>query len=421
MSYLSNFLHDGYERGLILKGTGNGFLDEIFRKKSVVCYIGFDATASSLHVGHLLQIQIIKLLQETGHKPLVLLGGITTQVGDPSGTFMRKPLSLEEINKNIVSISRILSKYLVFGNRENEAIFVNNADWLSNINHINFLKDYGKYFSMNRLLSLKCVKSRMKRKTHMSFLELNYTMLQSYDFLVLHRLYNCLLQIGGGDQWGNITLGVNFVHRVTKKDVYGITSPLILTSEGKKMGKTLKGQETIWLDESLSSPFKFWQYWYNISDNKVGQFLRIFTNLPLEEIKRLEVLKGQEINVAKKILADRVTNFCHGKEFALCVSSLLDTSLSKVDSSDLLSLYPYFTLSRRNFKSPVFVIDLLCLSHLVRSKSEARRAIRGHGVKLNGLLVSDEKLVLNEDEFFMDGRLILSLGKKNNAVFRIIE
>lgn len=414
--FTSEFMHESRERGFIHQATHPEELDDVLKEGPVAAYLGFDATAESLHVGSLVQIMWLRRLQKAGHKPIVLMGGGTTRIGDPTGKdTARQMLSDDQIGKNIASISKIFKKYLTFGGGPTDALLVNNADWLSSLNYLDFLRDYGRHFSINRMLTFDSVKLRLEREQNLTFLEFNYMILQSYDFLELFRRHRCLLQMGGGDQWGNIVSGVELVRRIEHKSVFGLTSPLIMTASGAKMGKTAQG--AVWLDEALLNPFDFWQYWRNTADADVGRFLRLFTDLPLEDITRLDALKEAEINEAKKILADEVTRLCHGedavKEARSAAEALFETR------SGALEGLPCVEIPKKDHLRGIGVVDLLRLSGLVPSNGEARRLIRGGGARLNDQPIDDENEILSLDRFGEGKTLKISAGKKRHVLMKL--
>ena len=419
VSYKSDFLQQAEERGFIFQGTDLQALDGILAKGPVTAYVGFDATADCLHVGSLVPIMFLRLFQKTGHKPLVLMGGGTTRVGDPSGKDMsRQLLSEEQIEKNVQSIVQIFNTYLTFGKGSIDAELINNKYWLENLNYIEFLCDYGRHFTINRMLTFESVKLRLDREQPLTFLEFNYMILQAFDFVKLAEDYNCLLQLGGSDQWGNIVNGVDLTRRVLNKEVFGLTAPLIMTSAGEKMGKTAAG--AVWLRADRLSPYDFWQYWRNTADADVGRFLRLFTDLPISEILKLESLQGEEINEAKKILADEVTMILHGKEVAQEVRLTAEKLFEEKSGGDLSSL-PSISVSKSALKGRLLVIDLLVESGLVASKGEARRLIRGGGARINDQIIQDEHYQVTLEEMSQDQEIKLSAGKKKHALIRVID
>jgi tyrosyl-tRNA synthetase len=418
-SFEAPFLQTLLDRGFIHQCTDFKTLDDKMSSQIVPAYLGFDATASSLHVGSLLQIMILRTLQKNGHKPIILLGGGTTKVGDPTGKDeSRKLLSEEIIASNAASIARVFEKFIVFGDGPTDAVMVNNADWLDEIKYLEFLRDYGRYFTINRMLSFESVKQRLGREQPFTFLEFNYMLLQSYDFLELYRRRGALLQMGGSDQWGNIIAGVELARKVDRAQVFGLTAPLITTSDGKKMGKSVSG--AMWLDKELLSEFDYWQFWRNTADADVIRFLKLFTEVPLEEILKMESeWKGAALNDAKKILADEATRMLHGGE---CLAQIHATAASLFSAghgggggADLESL-PRFTLCVAESYS---VVDLLVQSELAASKAEARRLIKGGGARINDSKVLDEKATVGAIDFDEHNRLKLSSGKKKHVLMVI--
>jgi len=407
--YHSDFLHAAQARGFIHQGTDLTALDQLMKKGCVPAYLGFDATATSLHVGSLVGIMWLRLLQKTGHKPLVLMGGGTSKIGDP--TFKdtaRKLLNDEDIQQNINGISQVFAKYLTFGSNQSDAVMVNNADWLCQLNYMDFLRDYGTHFTINRMLTFDSVKLRLERQSPLTFLEFNYMILQAYDFLHLNRHYDCQLQLGGSDQWGNIINGVELVRRLADKPAYGLTTPLITTANGAKMGKTSQG--AVWLNADLLSSYDYWQFWRNTDDRDVGRYLRLFTELPLDEIARLEALQGAEINEAKKILADETTTLAHGPE---SLEAIHNTALrlfeGQGENADSLVK---FSLNAGDL--PLAIDDLLVNAQLAASKGEARRLVQGRGVRLNDQVVEDAKALITIEDFMDDQPIKLSVGKKKH-------
>ena len=410
----SDFINHLSDRGYIHQCTNLDELDRLCATKSIPAYIGFDCTADSLHVGSLIQIMMLRKLQQSGHKPIVLMGGGTTKIGDPSGKDNARPLlSSEDINSNMKNIKSVFEKYLNFGSQQTDAIMINNADWLDKLALIPFLRDYGKHFSINRLLGMESVKLRLEREQPLSFLEFNYAILQAFDFLELNRKFDCALQMGGSDQWGNIVSGIDLTRRIQKKEVYGLTSPLITTASGSKMGKTANG--AVWLNESKLSSWDFWQFWRNTEDKDVIKFLKLFTELPLVEIEKLAELKGSEINDAKIILANEATKLCHGEKASLqAFNSAKDTFQEGRIGGDL----PKYrvTLSGNNDMS---FVEALCKSNLCKSKGEARRLIKGGGARINDQPYLDENYLINKKHFGSNGTIKISSGKKKHAVLYI--
>ncbi|MEQ8733552.1 MAG: tyrosine--tRNA ligase [Rhodospirillaceae bacterium] len=398
-------------RGFIHQCTDINKLDELAAKQVVTAYNGFDATADSLHVGHLLPIMILRWIQKTGHKPIALVGGGTTKVGDPSGKDETRQLLTEiEINSNIASIKKTFERLISFGTGETDAILVNNAEWLDKLEYIPFLRDIGPHFTINRMLTMDSVRLRLDREQPLTFLEFNYMILQSYDFTELHRKYGCLLQTGGSDQWGNIVNGVDLGRRTLGAELFGLTCPLITTSSGAKMGKTAAG--AVWLNDEKLSSYEYYQYWRNTEDPDVGRFLRLFTELPLEEIERLEKLKGGEINEAKKILAYETTLILHGKDAAELAQN---TSQETFESGGTGRELPTVTLSNEELSEKVSLIDALKKSGLCISNGEARRLIQGGGARINGQPIDDDTRLLTQEDL-VDGSIKLSAGKKRHAV-----
>ena len=410
----SEFIKNISDRGYLHQCTDLDALDKLCNSKSIAAYIGFDCTADSLHVGSLTQIMMLRKLQKCGHKPIVLMGGGTTKIGDPSGKDSARPLlSNEDINFNLKSIKSIFEKYLHFGDKQNDAIMIDNSDWLDQLKLIPFLRGYGKYFSINRLLGMESVKLRLEREQPLSFLEFNYAILQAYDFLELNRKFGCLLQMGGSDQWGNIVSGIDLARRIQKIDVYGLTSPLITTSSGAKMGKTASG--AVWLNESKLSSWEFWQFWRNTEDKDVVKFLKLFTELPLSEINKLEELKGANINSAKIVLANEVTKLCHGKKAAI---QALNTATDTFEKGKLGDELPKFNITLSKDDN-ISLIDALCKSELCKSKGEARRLIKGGGARINDISYLEENYLINKNDFDTNGTIKISSGKKNHAVLYI--
>lgn len=413
----SDFLKILEERGFINQATDLEALDNILKSEKITAYIGFDATASSFHVGSLVQIMVLYWLQQTGNRPLVLIGGGTTKIGDPTGKDeSRKLLNDEDIQKNIESLARVFERAVTFGKAPQDAILLNNADWLDHLNYAHFLRDYGTHFTINRMITFDSVRLRLEREHPMTFLEFNYMILQAYDFLEFYRRYGCLLQIGGADQWGNIINGVELVRRVERKAVYGLTTPLITTSSGAKMGKTAQG--AVWLNADKLSPFDYWQFWRNTEDQDVGRFLRLFTLLPMEEIQRLEQLQGSEINEAKKILADCATAFIHGeeavKEARATAQKLFESQESTLEDASL----PTLILSPAELEKGASILDLFCRLGLAASKGEARRLIEGGGARLNDIPIKDETMIVTAPLFETQPILKLSAGKKRHGLVK---
>ncbi len=414
MTFKSSYLQDVSERGFIHQGTNLEALDKKFACESVTAYIGFDATAPSLHVGNLLQIMQFRRLQQHGHKPLVLMGDGTTLIGDPSGKdASRQLLTPEKIQSNVNGIKKVFSKYISFGNEKTDATMLQNSHWLLNLNYLEFLRDYGRHFSVNRMLSFDSVKLRLEREQTLSFLEFNYMIFQAYDFLELNRRYNCTLQLGGSDQWGNIVNGVELTRRVESKEVFGLTAPLITTADGKKMGKSVDG--AIWLNDDMLSSFEFWQFWRNTQDADIGKFLRLYTDLPMDEVKRLEKLQGAEINAAKIVLANEATELCHGKDAVKRANETAKNLFSGGDKTSSLSDLPSVTLSPEALLEDISLAALFVKTGLTKSLGEARRLIKGGGAKINNVTIKDEKKLLDKTVFDTQKHIKLSAGKKRHA------
>jgi len=391
-------------------------LDALAAAGPVPAYVGYDATGPSLHVGHLLSIMMLRTLQRTGHKPIVLMGGGTTKVGDPSGKDeARKMLTVEQVQANLDSIKKSFSNYLTFGDGPTDAVMVNNADWLDQLQYIDFLRDYGRHFSVNRMLSQDSVRMRLEREQPLSFLEFNYMVLQAYDFMELGRRQGCRLQMGGSDQWGNIIQGVELGRRASGAELFGLTCPLITTSSGAKMGKTAQG--AVWLNADMLSPYDFWQFWRNTEDADVGRFLRLFTDLPLDEIARLEALQGSEINEAKKILANEATNLAHGAEAATAASETARLTFEQGTAGDAL---PQIDVAQSDLGRGLPVYELFVRAGLATSNGEARRLIKQGGARLNDQAVTDEQASVTLEAVNSEGVIKLSAGKKRHALVRPI-
>jgi tyrosyl-tRNA synthetase len=416
-TYKSDFINAVTERTFMHQCTDIEALDERASREIIPAYIGFDCTAPSLHVGSLLPVMLLRWLQKTGHKPIVLMGGGTTKVGDPSGKDeSRQLLTIEKINENMEGIKSIFAKYLTFGDGPTDAIMVNNADWLDKLEYIDFLRSYGSHFTINRMLTFDSVKLRLEREQPLTFLEFNYMILQAYDFLELSRRNDCLMQMGGSDQWGNIVNGIELGRRVDSTQLFGLTTPLMTTSSGAKMGKTATG--AIWLDQEQLSAYDFWQYWRNTEDADVGRFMRLFTELPLDEITRLEKLQDAEINEAKKILAGEVTKLCHGEDAAkLAAKTAKDTFEGAGISADL----PTIELTKSDLEAGITAFELFRQAGLANSNGEARRLIKGNGAKLNDSVIADESQMITLADNNADGVIKLSAGKKRHILIRATE
>ena len=403
---MNKFLKEFKDRGFFYQCTNEEELSSLMDKERIKAYIGFDCTAESLHVGSLLQIMCLRLLQKNGHRPIVLLGGGTTRIGDPSGKDKtRKILSEEEIEKNIKNIKNILKKFLDNDNPETKPIFVNNYTWLKNLNYISFLRDIGKHFTINRMLTFDSVKLRLDREQSLSYMEFNYMILQAYDFLELSKKENCILQIGGSDQWGNIVNGVELIKRYSNKQSYGLTTPLITLATGAKMGKSENG--AIWLDEKFLSAYDYWQFWRNTDDRDVVKFLKNFTDMEIEDIKKIE---NNNINDLKIVLANETTSMLHGEDAAKNSEQAAKEAFS---GNSLGSSLPSIKINSKNMDNKLDIIDLIILSKLEKSKSEIRRLIKGNAVKINDKVISDEKLIIT-NEIFNEKYLKLSIGKKRH-------
>jgi tyrosyl-tRNA synthetase len=409
----SDFMRVMMERGFLADCTDYQGLDEALVQGVVPTYIGYDATAKSLHVGHLLNVMMLRWLQKTGHKPITLMGGGTTKVGDPSFRADERPLlTPAQIDDNIDGMKQVFAKYLTYGDGATDAIMLNNAEWLDGLNYLDFLRDIGRHFSVNRMLSFESVKSRLDREQSLSFLEFNYMILQAYDFLELNRRYGCLLQMGGSDQWGNIVNGIDLTRRVLDHDIYGLTSPLLTTSDGKKMGKSQGG--AMWLNADMLSPYEFWQFWRNTTDADVGRFLKLYTELPVEECDRLGLLEGSEINDAKIILANEVTTLCHGAEAAAAAEATAREVFEKGGVGDDL---PTVTLSHDEVGEGISIVQLILRSGLAKTGKEAKRLIAENGAKIDDEPLTDAGLMIRADE--LNTPIKLSAGKKRHALVKL--
>jgi len=403
---MNKFLKEFKDRGFFYQCTSENELSNLLNKEKINGYIGFDCTAECLHVGSLLQIMCLRLLQKHGHRPIVLLGGGTTRIGDPSGKDKtRKILNEKEIDKNIKNIEKILKNFLNTKNPKTKPIFVNNYSWLKGLNYISFLRDIGKHFTINKMLSFDSVKTRLEREQSLSYMEFNYMILQAYDFLELNKKKNCTLQIGGSDQWGNIVNGVELIKRYSNKQAYGLTTPLITLASGTKMGKTEAG--AIWLDKKFLSAYDYWQFWRNTDDRDVIKFLKIFTDLEIDEINNFQKIN---INDLKILLANKATEMLHGKKAAQNSEQAAKEAFS---GNSLGSNLPTVKIRSKDLNKQISIIDLIILSKLESSKSEIRRLLKGNAIKINDNLINDEKLVIG-DELFNKGYLKLSIGKKRH-------
>ena len=403
------------ERNFIHQVTDWKSLDALLSEKNMVAYIGFDCTADSLHVGSLVQIMMLRYFQKCGHRPIVLMGGGTTKVGDPSGKDdARQLLNDNEIEKNKQGIKTVFEKYLNFGDGPSDAIMCDNDEWLSGLKYVQFLRDYGRHFSVNRMLSFDSVKLRLDREQPLSFLEFNYMILQAYDFLELSRRFDCSLQMGGSDQWGNIVNGVELARRIDQKSVFGLTTPLVTTASGAKMGKSAQG--AIWLNSDRLSPYDFWQYWRNTEDEDVDRFLKLFTELPLDEIARLSALKGNELNEAKKILAHEVTQLCHGRDAA---NSVAESARKTFEEGSIGQDLPFIIINKNDLEDGVWVIEAMRKLALIQSNGEGRRLIANGGVRVNDTVISDPEKQLNVSDITISGMIKLSAGKKRHALVKL--
>jgi tyrosyl-tRNA synthetase len=406
----SEFLRVMFERGFVADCTDYQALDEALVKGVVPAYIGYDATAPSLHVGHLMNIMVLRWLQKTGHKPITLMGGGTTKVGDPSFRSEERPLlTPEKIDENIAGLKQVFAKYLSYGDGPTDAIMLNNAEWLDGLNYLDFLRDIGRHFSVNRMLSFESVKSRLDREQSLSFLEFNYMILQAYDFLEINRRYGCLLQMGGSDQWGNIINGIDLTRRVIDREIYGLTTPLLTTSDGKKMGKSASG--AVWLNGAMLSPYEFWQFWRNSTDADVGRFLKIFSELPVEECDRLGALQGSEINGAKIILANAVTTLLHGAEAAAAAEATAREVFERGGVGDDL---PTITVSAADLAEGLGIVQLFVKAGLAPSGKDAKRLIAEGGARVNDETVTDAGLRYGAADLAQPMKL--TAGKKRHAL-----
>lgn len=414
MTYKSDFLHELDARGYIHQISDPAGLDTLASRSEVIAYVGYDCTAPSLHVGHLLSIMMLHWLQKTGNKPITLMGGGTTRVGDPSGRDeTRKILSYEDIDTNKEKIKTTFDKFLRFGSGNADATMADNAEWLTKLNYIEMLRDVGRHFSINRMLTMDSVKTRLEREQELSFIEFNYMILQSYDYVELSRRYGCNLQMGGSDQWGNIVNGIDLGRRMGTQQLYALTCPLLTTSSGAKMGKTAAG--AVWLSADMLSPYDYWQFWRNTEDGDVGRFLKLFTTLPLAEITKLEALKDSEINEAKKVLANETTALMHGREAA---KKAEETARTTFEEGGLSASLPTIEIKRADFDNKIGVLAAFVQAGLVVSTSEARRQIKGGGLKVNDAAVTDEKMMLSSKELTSEGVIKLSLGRKKHILLK---
>ena len=407
----SDFMGVMMERGFLADCTDYQAFDEALTHGIVPGYIGFDATAKSLHVGSLIQIMTLRWLQKTGHKPITLMGGGTTKVGDPSFRADERPLlDAAAIDANIAGIKQVFAKYLSYDDGPTGALMLNNAEWLDDLNYLEFLRDIGRHFSVNRMLSFESVKSRLDREQSLSFLEFNYMILQAYDFLELNRRYGCLVQFGGSDQWGNIVNGIDLTRRVLDHEIYGMTTPLLTTSDGKKMGKSADG--AVWLNAEMRAPYEFWQFWRNTTDADVGRFLKLYTELPVDECNRLGALEGSEVNAAKIILANEVTTLCHGSKAAAAAEATAREVFEKGGIGDDL---PTLTVSEEDL--PLSIVQAIVRAGLAKSGKDAKRLIAENGVRIDDAPLTDAGLML--DAGALASPVKLSAGKKRHALVQL--
>ena len=412
--YKSELLHVLATRGYIHQISDPADLDRAACERQLVGYVGYDCTAPSLHIGHLLPIMMLHWMQQTGHRPIALMGGGTTRVGDPSGKDeSRRILSYEQIEQNKQSIKGTFARFLRFGPGGSDALMADNAEWLTALNYIDFLRDVGRHFSVNRMLSFDSVKLRLDREQELSFLEFNYMILQAYDFVELYRRYGCVLQMGGSDQWGNIINGVDLGRRMHNAQLFALTAPLITTSSGAKMGKTAAG--AVWLNAELLSPYEYWQFWRNTEDGDVGRFLKLFTVLPLEELRRLESLQGQELNEAKKLLATEATALLHGRAAA---DQAAQTAHTTFEEGGLATTLPTIEVAWLELETGLGVLTAAVRAGLAPSTTEVRRQIRNGGLKVNDVTVRDEKMRLTASDLTAEGVIKLSLGRKRHVLIR---
>jgi len=413
-AYKSDFLNILESRGFIHQVSDAAGLDALAAKGDVTAYIGYDCTASSLHVGHLLSIMMLHWLQQTGNKPIVLMGGGTTRVGDPSGRDeTRKLLTYEQIDANKDSIKGTFTKLVRFGDGKSDAVMADNAEWLTTLNYIEMLRDVGRHFSINRMLTMDSVRMRLEREQELSFIEFNYMILQSYDFVELSRRYKCNLQMGGSDQWGNIVNGIDLGRRMGTHQLYALTCPLLTTSSGAKMGKTAAG--AVWLNADLLSHYDYWQFWRNTEDGDVERFLKLFTLLPLDEIAKLAALKGQDINEAKKVLATEATALIRGRESADAAS---ETARKTFEEGSISGDLPTLEIPRGEFEAGASVLGLFVKAGLVASNGEARRQIKGGGLRVNDVAVTDEKMMLTPNDLTPERVIKLSMGRKRHVLVK---
>ena len=412
--FKSDFLHTLKERGFIHQISDESGLDDLFAKETVTAYIGFDPTAPSLHAGSLIQIMMLHWMQATGHRAISLMGGGTGMVGDPSfKEEARQLMTVDTIEGNIASIKRVFSNYLTYGDGPKDALMINNAEWLRSLNYLEFLRDVGRHFSVNRMLAFDSVKTRLDREQSLSFLEFNYMILQAYDFVELAKRYDCRLQMGGSDQWGNIVNGIDLGHRMGTQQLYALTSPLLTTSSGAKMGKSATG--AIWLNADMLSAYDFWQYWRNTEDADVSRFLKLYTTLPITEVARLSALAGSELNEVKKILATEVTAILHGRPAAELAA---ETARKTFEEGGVAENLPSIEVPAAELDAGIGLLSLIVRAGLAASNGEARRHVQGGAVRVNDHAVSDERKLIGSGEITSDGVIKLSLGKKKHILVR---
>tara|TARA_B100000579_G_scaffold434792_1_gene456502 strand:+ start:91 stop:1332 length:1242 start_codon:yes stop_codon:yes gene_type:complete len=411
----NSFLSEMSSRGFLSQCTDLDKLNKISTQKSIIAYIGFDCTASSLHVGSLLQIMVLRLLQRHGHQPIVLLGGGTTLIGDPSGKdSTRKILKQKNIKKNISSIKKVFERLLKPKNKKTKPIFVDNYSWLQKLNYIDFLRDVGKHFTINKMLTFDSVKLRLDREQSLSYMEFNYMILQAYDFYQLFKKYNCILQMGGSDQWGNIVSGVDLIRRILQKESFGLTTPLITLSSGAKMGKTEKG--AVWLDKKLFSPYDYWQFWRNTADEDVKKFLKYFTEINENDLSKI-IDNENDINKLKILLANEATKILHGEKLSKQSES---TAKETFQGGGFGKNLPEIEISLSQLESGINILECLSKNNIVSSKSEARRAIKGNGIKINEQLIVDEKKIINKNDLTENNVIKISYGKKKHFLIKIV-
>ena len=411
----NTFLSEMNSRGFLNQCTDLEGLENILKQRTIKAYIGFDTTAPSLHVGSLIQIMILRLLQKYGHQPIVLLGGGTTLIGDPSGKdSTRKILKEKEIKNNIISIKKIFEKLLYTKNKKTKPIFVNNYDWLGKLKYIDFLRDIGKHFTINKMITFDSVKLRLDREQSLSYMEFNYMILQAYDFYQLFKKHNCILQLGGSDQWGNIVNGVELIRRILQKNAFGLTTPLLTLSSGAKMGKTEKG--AVWLDKKMFSPYNYWQFWRNTSDGDVKKFLKYFTDDDIDDLTK-QIENEKNVNNLKILLANKATTILHGPKAA---KDSAETAKETFERGGLGKNIPEKKIEKKIISNGINIIELIFQNNLVQSKSEARRILKNNGVKINDVVINDEKKIINIEDVQENNYIKLSIGKKNHLKVKVI-